>query len=776
MNQRTAYDHEIIVSGQKSGNPIRLHLARGQDGKALYEVTEHIPQHDERIEWTQKDWRGGHGQYKVLDPTMFFDGQSIDTTQEGRVILGPKINEVYTGAVKKQNYESGQDDYSGVWTGQWIAQTFTPSDSHTVGAVRLYLAIPSGATPGIATVSIRATSGGYPTGSDLAVGTFDANVVTTSYAWYTIILTTGVALSSGTKYAIVLRTDADTAARALNWGSDNSAPSYSDGQMTYSNDSGATWYGGASDLLFSEWALATTALDTTPTHYLWSAVAGKALCATSGKIYYHNGVDWTAATTTVAGVTDLIEYNGVIYAAVGASTLWYYSTDGDTWTQTDLTNAQANKFIVAPNADGTQDILYAFKAPNELRTTTNGKLAAAGGVALSSAAYIGDTTSDITNGLLLNDELLLGREDNLYQYKNIGGGGAGTVPLMNELLQARSVENFRYVQNWQSAVYFSRGNGVGELIGQAPGVFSMMGPLQETGDIDKVGVVRGIAADTDYLYVAMLEGTVTHIYKGKPVETASGIRWAWCPWIYLGTNQCEDIYVAQHTQTDRRLWFGYGTHTGYVQITDNPTADANARFAASGWLRMSYNYGSNPFWDKMIQSVVTETKGCTANITARPYYRKDTETSMTALTAAITTNGVNKTNLTTQLSGKRFQLELDLATNDSTITPEVLMFTARGHEKPEIFRIHKCTYLIGDNPHETTESVRGYLRAARTSTTLVKFADLYFGEAADGATAGTDYHYVVMLPGYPREVEVGQERGKTREMALEVVWAEVNFT
>ncbi len=528
--------------------------------------------------------------------------------------------------------------------------------------------------------------------------------------------------------------------------------------------------------MFATYSLGSTAFDSTPHHFLWSRTIGKLLCATSGKIYYYDGANWIAASTTVAGVTDLKEYNGVIYAAVGASNYYYYSTDGNAWTLTDLTDGYANKFLVAPNEEGTQDVLWKFKTPNEVSCTTDGRRGSVGGVEWTTPNYVGDTTSNITNLFLLNNELMIGREDNLYNLEYNGGIRA----LMDELRNARSVENFKYVCNWQSGAYFSIGNGVGELIGQSPGVFSRVGPLDETEDLDKVGVVRGIASDTDYLYVAMLEGDVTHIYKGKPRFTGNDYVWEWCPWVYLGTNQCEVIYVAQHSQTDRRLWFGYGLGAGYVRISDNPTADDNARFAPSGWIRMSYIQGNNPYWDKMVQSLTIQTDSCATGQTVNPIYRKDTDTDMGDLLASpITTNGILKHNLASGLSGKRWQFGLELATDNPTLTPQVRSFTARGTEKPESFRVHDATYIVRTQAGTHPSTVLNWLKAARTTNSLVRFSDLRLLPPTSRATAGTngtDYVNVCILPGYPEVTNVTFNRLQEPEFLIHVVMTEVNDT
>ncbi|GAH10391.1 unnamed protein product, partial [marine sediment metagenome] len=161
-----------------------------------------------------------------------------------------------------------------------------------------------------------------------------------------------------------------------------------------------------------------------------------------------------------------------------------------------------------------------------------------------------------------------------------------------------------------------------------------VGPLQDAMDIDKVGTCVGLASDKDFIYAVMDEGTNSHIYKGREVRREGGVREEWCPWVFLGTNACATAKVCQHSATDRRLWFGYGNYAAYVILTDNPTADSAARFAPSGFIRMSYIYGTNKYWDMMFQSLVTETKSCTSGKTVTPKYRKDTDTTATVLAPA----------------------------------------------------------------------------------------------------------------------------------------------
>lgn len=603
-----SYDHEIEIDGIKKG----LTLVRDDKGSAMYSVTEEVPRYDPQLKLMMKNWIGGHGQYEFLAPDIYFDGQSIDTTQDGKITLGPQIT-----------------------------------------------------TVGIA--------GGTP------------------------------------------------------------------------------------------------ALDGNPVYFCWFSVISKLMMATTHKVYWYDDTNWVAKwdASAIGDIVDMAEFNGYLFIALGTGAAYYYTNNGTSYTACTL-SAQANdhhasKFFVAPNAAGTANVLWKAITPNEISSNTSGII---GGAAWESTSYIGDTSANITNIFLINDNLMIGRTDNLYHYDSDGGIHA----LMDSLKANKSTNNFKYVCEWQTAVYFSLGTGMGEIASY--NAYDPMGPLSNIGDIGKAGACVGLASDKDWLYVAMDEGTNTHIYKGREIKRGDALRWEWCPWVFIGTNASATMQVVQHSATDRRLWFGYGTQTGYVILTDNPTTDTAARFAPSGFARFSWYYGNNPYWDKMFQSVVLETKGCAAGISVTPKYRKDVTTSMTSVTTSpIVTNGVQKVDFDTAQSCKRIQFELDLASGTNTITPEVTYFEARGTERPETVRIHQAYYAVGDTLARKTTTVRDFLRAGRASTLLIKFADLRYNESIDSGK----YTWCVMLPGNPEEVEIIHEKGRTPELALKCRLMEINF-
>lgn len=151
-------------------------------------------------------------------------------------------------------YNTGDDNHIWLYGSNWAAQTFTPSVAHTITSVKLKL-FRSGA-PGTVTVSIRATSGGQPTGSDLCSGTTSGDTLTTSApgAWREITLGSGYGLSAGTTYAIVVRATSGAWGNHVLWRADTSPTYYGGGMWVWSTNSGSSWSSYANyDLMFEEW-------------------------------------------------------------------------------------------------------------------------------------------------------------------------------------------------------------------------------------------------------------------------------------------------------------------------------------------------------------------------------------------------------------------------------------------------------------------------------------------------------------------------------------------
>jgi len=159
-------------------------------------------------------------------------------------------------------YKTGDTGYISICGATWGVQTFTPSQAHDIGYVKLKVG--RAGSPGTITVGIRATSGGEPTGDDLTSGTFDGNSVSlgTDGEWVTVTITP-YSLSASTQYAIVVRGGTDNDNKIV-WRQDASGD-YAGGNQLTSIDSGSNWIPDtAADCMFEE--------GITPPAWAWSHV------------------------------------------------------------------------------------------------------------------------------------------------------------------------------------------------------------------------------------------------------------------------------------------------------------------------------------------------------------------------------------------------------------------------------------------------------------------------------------------------------------------------
>lgn len=126
------------------------------------------------------------------------------TTSPGMVLL-------LRPSVDQQNTTFGKYSIA-ITSTDWGGQTFTPAVSGklTKADISLYCVGCSGTTPDL-TVSVRATSGGVPSGPDLAsatIGGFSSNKIT----YYTAVFGAPPALTAGSAYALLVRPSADPSA------------------------------------------------------------------------------------------------------------------------------------------------------------------------------------------------------------------------------------------------------------------------------------------------------------------------------------------------------------------------------------------------------------------------------------------------------------------------------------------------------------------------------------------------------------------------------------
>jgi hypothetical protein len=159
-----------------------------------------------------------------------------------------------------ENYQTSNGVDAGLYSPSvWVAQTFTASSNHTVKYIQLYGMRDTSLTTGTITVSLRATgSDGAPTGPDLTAASEVVTTIPYNYGWFTIYLPT-IAVTAGTKYAIVVRISDATNSAEFFWSGDT-VKGYLDGAGFDSTTGGASWVNGNIDLMFNVFGDATDAM------------------------------------------------------------------------------------------------------------------------------------------------------------------------------------------------------------------------------------------------------------------------------------------------------------------------------------------------------------------------------------------------------------------------------------------------------------------------------------------------------------------------------------
>lgn len=149
---------------------------------------------------------------------------------------------------------SNEDGSRNVFGASWMAQIFKANTGHTLNGVKLPL-FKTG-SPGDIDISIQALSGGDPDGTDLSLATIsDARLGTIDPPTALVeISMPAVALAVGVSFAIVIRATGGSAGNTVNWNTDDSTPTYADGNREDSANSGNTWTAQTgTDMCFEEW-------------------------------------------------------------------------------------------------------------------------------------------------------------------------------------------------------------------------------------------------------------------------------------------------------------------------------------------------------------------------------------------------------------------------------------------------------------------------------------------------------------------------------------------
>jgi hypothetical protein len=178
------------------------------------------------VDTTQPDFQLG----------VFSSGIDVNTSPGDVTLLNAPT-------VDQQN-TAGTTTGTSFGTPNWTGQTFIPAVTGTLAKADVQLFCNGcGATPPNLTLSVRNTTGGLPTGADLATATIPGSVFSSGASvTFTASFGSPATLTAGTQYALILRPVAVPSGAGYFW--IRSSPStYANGQRVLSANSGGTWSG-----------------------------------------------------------------------------------------------------------------------------------------------------------------------------------------------------------------------------------------------------------------------------------------------------------------------------------------------------------------------------------------------------------------------------------------------------------------------------------------------------------------------------------------------------
>jgi hypothetical protein len=262
----------------------------------------------------------------------YYAGEESDVdfrSSPGRVVLASSGT---TTTLDQQQTATGCSQCPTITQTQWLAQTFVPSISGRLTQADLSLFLGSSGTAGSIVVEVRNTSADAPGATVLASTVLNPG----SSGWYAAKFFSPATLTSGTRYALILR--ANTGGPYLARRSNNN--SYANGAYHLSTNSGSSWSSQNSDLSFKTYvttgtlAYATSGVftssskDGTPGGYHsaeWDSISWNAsspggtevrmqAAASNSTVgpFNYVGPDGTAASYFTSGAS-LAQFNGYRY-------------------------------------------------------------------------------------------------------------------------------------------------------------------------------------------------------------------------------------------------------------------------------------------------------------------------------------------------------------------------------------------------------------------------------------------------------------------------------
>ena len=466
---------------------------------------------------------------------------------------------------------------------------------------------------------------------------------------------------------------------------------------------------------------------------------GSDLYATTQRGFYkfvEGTLHWELQYGATTNITGAEMYNNRVYIALGGSTAYVYSDEGDTtaWTAATGSGNKAIYFGKTLNRDG-DVVLTKTLDENKLHLSSS----PTGSAVWGSAVDIGTDDRTITNTHNVNGNFAAGKEDGLYVYSyqqgiiyadrmsNIYVAGESSTDTNNftrglsylgwfyTLFSEVGLIRYKQGQEWQE---------ISEII-QSPG-------LTDVGN-----KVRAFGTDGRALYVLVEDLTASSITKKSYIyslkERYDG-SWSVHTVASLTISDAIDMSVFKPSGSNNRHIFINGTNastepTSYrIQLpdrTDTPRLGTNRNLAASGTLITSYWDGNRPQVPKSFNKITLVSEDLSSTQTVTVAYQIDNNTTWTDINSANATFNSSPSGtigFNEGVFGKRIRLRFTLATTSSTASPVIKGFALHMSWRPPRVKRWRIVGAVEDDVR-LLQGVRHPLPSKRMLTNLRSLAE-----------------------------------------------------
>ena len=404
---------------------------------------------------------------------------------------------------------------------------------------------------------------------------------------------------------------------------------------------------------------------------------------------------------------------------------WYMQSSAETFTESNAADPYA-EYILNVN-----DVMYKVNLPNDVTKSTNPRN---GGVAWSTVSDIGSYENEITAVAVDVDIPYFGKEDTVFYLDTTDAD----YPLIADMQSLRASTNCKNMMVWHKKLYVPCGTQ--GLVEYSDGVVTWRSPAKFCTNLNYfTGSVQALAADEEYLYAVVDNGTKVEILAGQERVVDGATVWAWHPIQELTLAGCQyavvsnvykkRLWIASTSASDSVYWLPVTTRYGDI-ANDSDYTYQTGGYDITPWYHLNLRADS-----KAYLSMTVTAEGCNSTNYVNVYY----QTYYTALAGTWTLLGKFDTSPLETISliasaptGTMIRFKREIVTASTSTTPKITGMDCRGIWRPTKRKMIQCSLLIKDHPtlrngavgDEIEASLATAVEAANAATSPVTLYDI----------------------------------------------------